>query len=256
MQGPLRATKYFMPQGRLMMAEKDPTTGEPMGFIHVGNAVDIKASLNVSTIDKKEAMTGQFGLAAQFENEKGVNFSFTLESFHEENLAMALRANITTIGAGTAADKPIKLYKGKEMVLPHIKATVTEITSADGATTYVAGTDYIAYDNSVLVPAASGALATADTGDGVDVLVTYSYPAQKKVDSFTTGQKSYWFWLDAIDAANDLGVKSFHFYKVNPQPLKELLLISSEPGNISIEGACMLDETRPSGTSKFFSYSE
>lgn len=255
MQGPLRATQYFMPQGRLMMAEKHPITGEPMGFIHVGNAIDIKASLNTSTIDKKEAMTGQFGLAAQFENEKGVNFSFTLESFQEENLAMALRANITTIPAGTATDKPLKLYKGKEMPLPHIKGTITEITSADGQTTYVAGEDYVAYDNSILVPA-TGDLAAADAGTGVDVLVTYSYPAQKKIESFTTGQKSYWFWLDAVDAANNLGVKSFHFYKVNPQPLKELLLISSEPGNIAIEGACMLDETRPAGTSRFFSYAE
>jgi len=247
-QGALKETEYFMPQGRLMMAERDPTTGNPLGFIHLGNAVNIKAALTTNTIDKKEAMTGQFGLLAQFETERGCNFSFDLESFSKENLAIGLRANVTDITSGTATDVAIKVYKGKEINLPHIRCSAVSLESTDGLTTYVAGTDYIAYDNSIAIPT-TGAIATLDaTGAGVTLNVSYSYAAQSKIDVFTAAKKDYWFWLDALDVAQGSEIIGIHFFKVAPSVLKELLLISDQPGTMSIEGACMLDSTRTSGS--------
>lgn len=251
-QGALKETEYFMPQGRLMLAECDATTGNPLGFLHLGNAVNVKAALTTNTIDKKEAMTGQFGLAAQFETELGCNFSFDLESFTKETFAIGLRANTTDITAGTASNTPITLFKGKEIPLPHIRCTNVVVKSSDGITTYVPGTDYIAYDNSIAVPT-SGAIATLDAdGDGADVEVSYSYAAQVKIDAFTAAKKKYWIWLDALDVAQGNEILGIHFFKVSPSVLKELLLISDQPGTMSIEGACMLDATRPTGTSKYF----
>lgn len=250
-QGALENTEYFMPQGRLMIAERDPVTGNPMGFHHLGNAVNIKAALTTNTIDKKEAMTGQFGLNAQFETERGCNFSFDLESFSKENLSLGLRANITDIVGGTATDIDIKVFKGKEINLPHIRCTAVSLESTDGITTYVAGTDYVVYDNSIAIPA-TGAIAILDTtGAGVDLHVSYTYGAQSKIDVFTGAKKSYWFWLDALDVAQENAITSIHLFKVTPSVLKELLLISDQPGSMSIEGACMLDSTRPSGTSRY-----
>jgi len=246
-QGALKETEYFMPQGRLMMAERDSTTGNPLGFTHLGNAVNIKAALTTNTIDKKEAMTGQFGLLAQFETERGCTFSFDLESFSKENLAIGLRANVTDITGGTATDVAIKVYKGKEINLPHIRCSSVTLKSVNGTTTYDSGTDYIAYDNSIAIPA-TGDIATLDTGAGVDLHVSYTYATQSRIDVFTAAKKNYWFWLDALDVAQESEIIGIHFFKVTPSVLKELLLISDQPGTMSIEGACMLDSTRTSGS--------
>lgn len=243
-QGALATTQYFMPQGRLMMAEKHPTTGEPMGFTHLGNAINVKVGLETSTIDKKEAMTGQRGLVAQFETEKGATFSFDLESFSKENLAMAMRATVADIVGGTISGQKITLYKGKENLLPKIRCSNVALKSLDGVDTYE---DFLAHDNSVAIPDV-GDIAALDTGSGVEVLLSCSYAAQVDIEPLVNSAKTYWFWIDGIDTAQQGAITAVHLYKVQPQVLKELLLISDETGTLSIEGPCMLDPTRSSGS--------
>lgn len=243
-QGALATTQYFMPQGRLMMAEKHATTGEPLGFIHLGNAINVKVALNTSTIDRKEAMTGQRGLVAQFETEKGATFSFDLESFSKENLAMAMRASVADIVGGAISNQKITLYKGKENLLPKIRCSNVVLKTADGLTTYE---DFTAYDNSVAVPE-TGDIATLDTGNGAEVYLSCSYAAQIDIEPLVNSAKTYWFWVDGNDTAQQGAITAIHLYKVQPQVLKELLLISDEPGSLSIEGPCMLDATRTTGS--------
>lgn len=250
-QAPQVATEYYMGQGMVFIGTKDATTGEPQGLRHLGNVTDLKLSLKTNVLELKEAMTGQRGLAKRLTTEVGASFAATLESLNRDNLAVALRGDATAVTGSTVVKQTFKAFKGTVLKLAHIGiSAVTVYDAATGLTPYTVATDYTVNDNNISIPT-TGAIASADSGSGVDVKVSYTYAAQDKVEAFSTGEKEYYVYFDGLNTANENKSVVVEIYKVAMDPLKELALINDKQAEIVFEGSCLLDSTRTSG-SKYF----
>lgn len=244
-------TEYFMGQGMVFIGTKDATTGEPQGLRHLGNVTDLKLSLKTNTLELKEAMTGQRGLAKRLTTEVGASFAATLESLNQENLAIALRGAATTVAGGTVVKKTFKAFKGSMLKLDHIAISAVSVyDEATGLVAYTAGTDYVVNDNNITIPL-TGGIATDDSGSGVDIKVSYTYAAQDKIESFTEGEKEYYVYFDGLNTADENKAVVIEVYKVAMDPLKELAMINDKQAEIVFEGSCLLDSTRATG-SKYF----
>jgi hypothetical protein len=246
-------TKYYMGQGMVFLAAKNATTGEPLAMRHLGNVTDLKIQLKTTTIDLKEAMTGARGLAKRLTTENAATFTATLESLVKENLAIALRAAITDKVAGSVTGETVTAFKSSLLPLTY-GALVDDVTlvikSADLVTTYVKGTDYTVNDDSLSIPA-TGAIATADTGTGKALSIAYHYGAQAIVDAFTEAGAEYWLRFEGLNNADNDKSVIVDVFKVSPDPLAELALINDKQAEIVLQGACLVDSTRLTG-SKFF----
>lgn len=251
MQPAQNNTEYFMGQGMVFIGTKDAATGEAQGLRHLGNVTDLKISNKTNTLELKEAMTGQRGLAKRLTTEVGASFSATLESLNKENLAIALRGTFTDVVGGTVVKKTFKAFKGSVLRLDHIGiSAVTVYDEATGLVPYDAGTDYVVNDNNLSIPL-TGDIATADSGAGFDVKVSYTYAAQEKIESFTAGEKEYWVYFDGLNTADENKAVVVDLYKIAMDPLKELALINDKQAEIVFEGSCLLDSTRSTG-SKYY----
>lgn len=245
------ATEYFMGQGMVFIGTKDATTGEPQGLRHLGNVTDLKLSLKTSVIELKESMTGTRGLAKRLTTEVGASFSATLESLNKDNLAIALRGTATDVTGSTVVKASYKVFKGTVVKLAHIG--ISSVSVYDGATGLVAYTvteDYVVNSNNISIPL-TGDIATADSGSGVDVQISYTYATQEKVEAFSAGEKEYWVYFDGLNTADENKAVVIDVYKVAMDPLKELAMITDKQGEIVFEGSCLLDSTRTTG-SKYF----
>lgn len=236
---------YYSGQGVVMLANRDKD-GNPTGFTPIGNVSDLKISIGVSTLEHKESQTGQRATDLRLTTETKCSLSMTVENFISENLADALRGTSTKVGSGTKTDLPVKVYLGKIVSLPHIK--VSAVVVKDGGDTLEAGTDYI-------LNAEAGSLKFADTISGVvdgdEVLVTYEYEEQMRVDALTEGAKEMYMRFEGLNTAEENAPVVVEVFKFLTDPLKELALISDGVQQFVLEGSALADNARTTG-SKFF----
>ena len=245
------ATEYFMGQGMVFIGTKDATTGEPQGLRHLGNVTDLKTSLKTSVIELKESMTGTRGLAKRLTTEVGASFSATLESLNKENLGIALRGAATEVATGSVTKQTYLVFKDSMVALDHIGISAVSVyDEATGLVAYDVTDDYLVNNNTISIPA-TGAIAALDSGDGVEVQISYTYAAQDKIEAFTEGEKEYYLYFDGLNTADENKAVVVEIYKVAMDPLKELALINDKQAEIVFEGSCLLDSTRATG-SKYF----
>ncbi|HBA73402.1 MAG TPA: hypothetical protein DCZ63_14795 [Geobacter sp.] len=245
------ATEYYMGQGMVFIGTKDATTGEPQGLRHLGNVTSLATTLKTSVIELKEAMTGTRGTAKRLTTEVGAGFSATLESLNKENLAIALRGEATDVAGSTVVKATYKVFKGSVVKLAHIGiSSVSVYDGATGLTAYTVTEDYTVNSNNISIPL-TGDIATADSGTGVDVQISYTYAAQEKIEAFTVGEKEYYVYFEGLNTADENKAVVVEIYKVAMDPLKELALINDKQAEIVFEGSCLLDSTRATG-SKYF----
>jgi hypothetical protein len=243
-----------MGQGMFTIAEKDATTGEPLKKVHVGNCTDLKLSQKTNTLVLKEAMTGARGDIARIDTGKECEFSAVLEDISKENLAIFLRAAVTSKVAGTVTAESVKAYAGGIIGLDNIGLVDDEtliVKSADGLTTYTKNTDYLVRTDCLEIPT-TGAIATAAGAGSVVIKVDYHYGAQDHIQALTESQKEYWVTFYGLNTARSNKSVVVDIFKVSMDVLKEMALIQDKQAEINVTGSCLLDETRPSGTSPYY----
>lgn len=118
---PVVTNRYYSGQGICMMAERDEVTGQPLGFLPVGNVPALTIGIEETTEDHKESYTGQRGVDLTLVTETVVNVTMTFESFDPVNLALGLKASVTDTVAGTAVAASVALWPGKWVPFPHLK---------------------------------------------------------------------------------------------------------------------------------------
>ena len=234
---------YFSGQGVVLLAERDAVTGQPKGFVPVGNVSDLKISVSTSTLEHKESHTGQRGTDLRLTTETKCALSMTMENFVAENLARVSRGTATDIASGTVTDKAIKAYLGKVIALPHVK--ISNVVLSDGATPLVLNTDYF-----VNPEAGSIRLANTITGvaEGDDLLVDYTYAKQTKVDGLTAGAKELFMRFEGLNTADENSPVVVEVYKFSTDPFKELALIGDTVQSCVLEGSVLSDPTRSTGS--------
>jgi hypothetical protein len=84
-----------------------------------------------------------------------------------------------------------------------------------------------------------------------DLLATYTYESQTRVDSLTEGAKEVFMRFEGLNTAKGNAPVVVQVFKFSTDPLQELALISDEVQQFVLEGSVLLDATRTTG-SKYF----
>lgn len=110
---------YFSGQGSLYAAKRDPATGQPLGFIAVGNVPELSIDIEVTKFEHKESESGGRNLDLTLIKEKKGKFKIKMENITLENLAMGFYGTSSKVAGGTVVGESVKFYKGTRMPLKH-----------------------------------------------------------------------------------------------------------------------------------------
>lgn len=259
------ANQYFSGQGVVMIGQRDPTTGDPIGLRPVGNVPDMKITVATTVLDHKGSQDGQRATDKRLQTETKVSVSITIENWIAKNLAKALRGAETIIPAGSVASETVNVYPG--LVTGFAKIKVSNVTVTQDATPLVEySAEGVAWDYKLNEDAGSIQLndGTEDTGyasytpssppsDGDAVVVAYDYAAQYLVDSLTQPLADSWLRFEGLNTVEENSPVIVDLFRFSNDPLKELSLLSDAFGQFVLEGSLLKDDTRPAGTSKYFS---
>ena len=129
---------YYSGQGVVMIGGRD-LKGGPAGLVPVANVSALSITIAETVEEHKESQTGARGIDKRISTETNCTLTMTMESFIADNLAIALRAGISRIQAGSETDEEVNGYLGKVSPLGHIM--VSNVTVSAGATPLIIYTD-------------------------------------------------------------------------------------------------------------------
>jgi hypothetical protein len=124
--------QYFRGRGDAKLARLD-ADGKPLGFRIVGDCSELKLEATVETAEHVESQSGYDMTDLKFITSKKLKVTLTLDSFDDENLALAMYGNITEdTGTGTftqVLNGPFE--KGLSYKFGNTGYTITSVTDAD-----------------------------------------------------------------------------------------------------------------------------
>jgi len=234
---------YFSGQGKVFIAERDSTTGQPKSFRFVGNVPELKVSLAVEQLEHKESTSGARLLDFRMTKEKKCNLQFVLEDFTAENLEMGMYGTTSVLGAATvtAEEFPDDLVAGDFVRLANPKVSAVVIKDSAGSpVTLTLDTHY--------------RIASADFGT-IEILnvasftqpFTAAYSAAaggQNVAMFTQPSKERWIRFEGLNTADENKPVLIELYRSLLDPQKEFSPISDELLKMDLEGAVLYDPTK------------
>jgi hypothetical protein len=254
------ANYYYSGQGVVMIGQRDPVTGNPLGLRPVGNVSDLKVSIATTVVNHKGSQDGQRAVDARLQTETNATASMTIDNWHSDNLSKALRGDRAAITTGTVTGLAVTGYPGLVTGLPHIR--ISAATVKQGATVLTEWVndqtdwDYkINYDaGSILINDGLGRPVDGLTGAGpyTDLTVGYTYAAQSLVNSLTQPLEENWLRFEGLNTVDGNSPVVVDVFRFSNDPLRELALISDAFGQFVLEGTVLKDFTRPSGMSAYF----
>ena len=244
------ANYYYSGQGSLYVAERDTVSGKPTGFVAVGNIPELSLDIEVTNYEHKESESGQRLVDLVLNKEKKGKFSFKLENLSLDNLALGVWGENIAVAGGTVVDEDVVIPtggKGRKYDLAHIKVSAVVVEDATGATTYVAGTDYILdADNGALTIPATSTIVAAST-----IHVSYTYAPYRRLDAFTnTVPPERYLRFEGINTVDGTKVV-VDIFRAQFDPLTGYGLLNEELGSVDMKGSILADTLRTSG-SRFF----
>lgn len=243
------SNQYYSGQGSILVATKNVTTGEPEGFIPVGNVSALTIGVETTVFEHKESCTGTRGIDKVITQEVNVTVAFTMESINDENLALALYGSNAAVAGASVSDEQIPLYHDKWQKLAHIKVdTVVVGDDAVPTTTYVLGTDYELNEETGSIKA----LSTGAITDTQVVFVDYNFTGYDQIEAIiSSAAPERWIRFEGLNTADGDNPVVVDVYKGSIQPLAELALINEELAEMAVEASALSDSTRASGSNYF-----
>lgn len=254
----INTSEYFSGQGIVMIATKDGTSGDALGFTPIGNVTDLSLSTEISKDEHKESSSGSRAVDLTLSTETNVTFSASLESMSSDNLAYALRGTKAAVAAGSVVAGPgagtAKL--GKIGPTGHIQITSLLITNVAAVLTYVLGDNYTVDEASgsyyLMTTAEQTAASAANLIAEDEVLeVGYSFADQVTTDALTGASEVRWIRFEGLNTAKDNEPVVVDIFKMEADLLSELSLISDEVNSFDLTGTVLSDATRVSGSKHF-----
>lgn len=213
----------------------------------VGNVSAASFAIETNSINRPN-FRGGGGNAATLERVQGVRLSLTLDSFNNENLALALRGKVDVLTSKTVTDAEFTVGTGINLIRTADMIDVAkEVIVKKGAepTPLVKGTDYDVSAAGIL-PLPGGAIAADDT-----IKVTYDTVAGNALEALTESGAEVSVVMDGLN--DNTGKRNvLDIYRWKPAPTSGLGLISEEFGEFPLEGEVLADTSKPSGKSQFF----
>jgi hypothetical protein len=236
---------YLYGQGRVSLALRDAITGALGRFVYVGDVSALSAKLTTEKAKHVESNSGQKGTVRSFGIGKSCTLDMTWHQFDTDNLAIVLQGTSVATAAGTVTAEEIAgpLAVGDVFYLQNPGVSNVIIKDSTGTPiVLVLDTDYSIED------AAFGRCRLLNVGTFAwPLLVDYSYSARKAAGMFTTGQKEYALRYEGVNLAEGNAPVMADYYKVAPDVLAELALITSgsDVAGMQITGEVLRDTSKP-----------
>lgn len=229
-----------------------PYGSAPMPFMELSAMADVNSSREVEELTIADPRSPYNSELDGRSRPGAMRLTGNLLDLKPEVFAALLESAKVEAQSGTATDEQHIAEIGRTSVTERLVSTVTKVSSDDGATVYVADTDYIATVDGV-VYLAGGQLETdinaATPGpDGVKrlpVKITYSYPMSYNVEAFTKGRQ---YWEVVVSTKNEAGSnqsRKVTFHRARLAIGGDLPLINRDDfGVVPIEITCSADPKR------------
>lgn len=236
-----------------------------------GEAHDVELTLDVEQKTLPSMRNRGGGTACAYSSINGAKLMGKFYCSRSDLLAIGAFGSASVIPAGTSTNENLIFVKNaanavegtsgtfvKTRFNPRRAGTVT-VTSPDGITTYVAGTDYIVVEGGLLIPPDSTipnavASGTPPAYTTPNARVTYQYADQVRVQGLTNAGTDQVIWISGFDDAsgNDF---SFVAYRCRPMP-KAIPLIKNDWAALDLEFTLLPDQRGGfSGESLYFQMS-
>lgn len=237
--------QYLYGQGRVSLALRNAVTGALGRFVYVGDVSAFSAKMTSEKGKHVESNSGQKGTVRSWSVGKGCTIDMTWHQFDTDNLAIVFQGTSVSTVAGTVTAETLEsdLVDGDVFYLANPGATSIVITDSNATpVTLVEGTDYVVED------ALFGRLRLLAAGTLTQPLkAAYSYSARKAAGMFTTGQKEYALRYEGVNLAEGNAPVMADYYKVAPDVLQELALITSgsDAAGMQVTGEVLRDSNKP-----------
>lgn len=226
---------YYSGQGRIIIGERDPLTGKAIDLYEVGNCTALEITVNTTSTDHKESMSGNRALDFTVVTEKNATFNVTCESLSLKNLALGFWGSTSEVAAGSVTAEAIEVAAGAYVALEHQNLDPASVVVKVGATT-VAATDYTIDPEFGVIRFNATIVATPGAGT-----VAYDYEAVSRLDALTqVAAPERFVRFEGINTLNDELVL-VEIPRAQFNPLQNLPLINEEVANFTMEGKILLD---------------
>lgn len=232
-----QSSRYFNGQGSLFIR---PASGTNSSLRHVGNVTEIMLNTQQSFTDHKEAQTGERRIDLRINTQTTVTGTIMLESTVKENWQLALKASaVDAIGATVTAEKGTAPAAGGgngfALARKNI-SSITAITSDPVATTYVAGTDYVASppSNVIMVP-------TGSTLAAKPFLANYVCGSSEVIGVFNANPLDYYLYFDGLNTVENKNPVVVEVFKCNFDSAAQIALISDNLTGFSLNFTALYD---------------
>lgn len=218
-------------------------------LLSVGNA---EAEITQELTEIEQASFQSLGgSACKVAYVESVNLNLTLHCTSPENLALAFMGQASQLTETAVVNEAHVVNSKDNELIPFDfvpkKTPAIVVTTTDGLTTYVAGTDYIVTGAGIIIPSTS-TIPLAST-----IHVDYTYGDNWKLDAQTVSQKEFMVVLDGVNVGES-GEKAavLKAWKVKFNPAENFALISGEDfASVELAGEILRDDSKLTG-SKYF----
>ncbi len=240
-------THLFSPQGVIMVAPRDATTGVANKFTDLGNAPKLAVSLKIDVEELKESTTGQRLPMARLEKAKSAEVSMSLHNFDKRTLQLLLRAASDAGIAGTAVSEvmPTALVVGDIMRLAHPFVSSVVVKDSAGTPVTVAPDDY-------QLDADGGVIRILNLGTYQQPLkVSYSYAAAESTPMLTLAAQGYTLLFTGVNTAEGNAPVVVELYNVVFDPASNIDLITDNVTPFELKGSMLIDSSKAANDATF-----
>lgn len=225
--------------------------GSSAPFVEVGNCSALAFSPQTETKELLDYTNPGGGQQNSVDRVTGVEMSYTFHDFSPDNLARALRGAATPATAGTATDEQVVAYKGGYTPLARIPTAITAVKDMAGTTTYTEGTDYEVRNGMLYIPV--GSTIADPVAGAANLEVTYTYPAQSKVEALINSNKAYEVLFTGLNEARSGKAVRVRAHKVSGGVLAQFAVIGQDYGAGEVTGKLQKDTSKTgAGVSQYF----
>lgn len=231
-----------------MSTEQENYIGSGIFYLNgrdIGNVT--AANFSIEQEEKTKAnKRGGGGNIAQLTRISSVKLKLTLDSFNNDNLAVATRGKVNVEASETITDESVIAVGGGLCQTAKMIDTSSTIVVKDSSDTVLTlSTDY------EIKPAGILAITGGAIVDGDAIKVTYDSKAASALEAMVNSGEEFKVVFDGLnDHNNKTSVVTAHRFK--PSPTAGLDLLSDDYGEFEIEGEILADTSQATGKSQFF----
>lgn len=238
---------YFSGQGKIYIAKRDPTTGNPLNFYYMGNVPKLEAQYTATRRKHQESTSGQRLTDRVQSTTKEGRLALTLEDVQKKNLALLMAGNTVSLASGSFASASFDVFPSALVVGDIVKLAKPNATSfvlkdsAGSPATLVFNTDY------AIIDAGHGLVQILNLSTYTQPFkAQYSYAATDAVTAYTADDDTeYYVYFAGINTEADPDQRiGADFYRCVFDPGKSLNLISADQGTFDLEAEILRDNVK------------